>query len=462
MRERDAGTALATAVAWGGAAAFLICLLVRKVAPYPRWDLLACLAVSAGAVLVWWLRASGRSVPAGRARPAKSRPGPAGRRRTRWWPERRLELVLLALTALPLPLVMLFLSTTASTPQMATILAHHPRTSDATVSQVHHSYLKNGRNYRYYESAVTVTVTIAATGQSGKETLRLKGTVQTPQPPHPGDRFPGLYAADTPTAGVILDSRAELRAVLGGPAGPRDLLILAIYSLFPLGAAVAALRTRAAPYASDGVFDNGETRMLRVRIAGAGAGNHLRRPTTRGASKQPGAVLTPSLCLASPSGNRDLLLERCLDPVSLADTLKGAQGHVYWTPRAEDRPEWSTPALLVLDNGRYVRGAMPIGTPGEAPPGVPVTGPLPDLETNRPIGPYVLWQPHIHKPGVICFGATFLAVVLLASGVGYGDGVLRTAGLLVAAAGPLVGVLAIGRRREHYLRQLLQQNHQPP
>ncbi|SHL83157.1 hypothetical protein SAMN05216268_106348 [Streptomyces yunnanensis] len=460
MRERDAGTALATAVAWGGAAAFLICLLVRKVAPYPRWDLLACLAVSVGAVLVWWLRASRRPVPADLAKSDPDRPGPAGRRRTRWWPERRLELVLLALTALPLPLVMLLLSMTASTPQVATILAHHPRISDTTVRQVHHSYLKNGRNYRYYESAVTVT--IVANGRSGEEMPRLKGTVQSPQPPHPGDRFPGLYAADAPTAGVILDSRAELRAVLGGPAGPRDLVILAIYSLIPVGAAVAALRARAVPQASDGVFDNGETRMLRVRIAGASAGNHLRRPTIRGTPKQPGAVLKPSLRLAAPSGNRDLLLDRCLDPVPLADTLKDAQGHVYWTPRAEDRPEWSTPALLILDNGRYVRGAMPIGTPGEAPPGVPVTGSLPDLETNSPVGPYVLWQPHIHKPGVICFGAAFLAVVLLASGMGSGDGVMRTAGLLVAAAGPFVGVLAIERRREHYLRHLLQQNHQPP
>ncbi|MEN2419039.1 hypothetical protein AABB02_13130 [Streptomyces rimosus] len=52
MRERGTAAALAAAVAWGGAAAFLICLLVRKVAPYPRWDLLGCLAVCAGVVAV--------------------------------------------------------------------------------------------------------------------------------------------------------------------------------------------------------------------------------------------------------------------------------------------------------------------------------------------------------------------------------------------------------------------------
>ncbi|MFJ9855183.1 hypothetical protein [Streptomyces sp. NPDC101150] len=453
MRERDWGTALATAVAWGGGATFLICLLVRKVAPYPRWDLLACLVVSAGAVLAWWLRASGRPVPAAPATFPSPRLASMGRR-TRWWPERRLAFVLLALTALPLPLVMLFLSTTASTPQLAAILAHHPRISEVTVAQVHHSYLKNSRNYRYYESAVTVT--IAATGRSGKGTPRLNGTVQTSQPPRPGDRFPGLYAADDPAAGIILDRRAELRALLGGPAGPGDLAMLALYSLFPMACAVAALRTRAAPLAADGVFGDGGTRMLRVRLAGAGAGDRLRRPA--GASKQAGSVLSPALRLASSSGNRDLLLERCLDPVPLADALKGGQGRLYWAPKAEDRSEWSTPALLVLDDGRYVRGATPIGTPPEAPAGEPVEAPLLDMEPSRPVGPYTLWQPQVYKQGLVCFAAAFVAVVLLVSGVGYGGEVLRNGCLMVAAAGPTVGVVVIGRQRTCYLRGLKQRS----
>ncbi|MEU8783892.1 hypothetical protein [Streptomyces sp. NPDC048637] len=451
MRERDLGTAAASALAWAGAAAFLICLLVRKIAPYPRWDLLACLAVSAGAVLMWWLRASGRLAPAGRAATEPDRSVTVGRRRTRWWPERRIELVILALTALPLPLVMLFLSTTASTPQVTAILAHHPRIVEVTITQVHHSYLKDGRNYRYYESAVTV----AATGRSGKGSPWPKGTVQTSHPPHPGNRFLGLYATDAPAAGIILDSRAELHALLGGHAGPGDLALLALYSLFPLVFAVAALRARAASLASEGVFGDGGTRMLRVRLAGVGAGDRLRRPV--GTSKQAGPVLSPALRLASSSGTRDLLLERCLDPVPLADALKDSQGRLYWTPRANDRPEWSTPALLVLDDGRYLRGATAIGTPTQAPTGEPVTGFLPGLEPGRPMGPYALWQPHVHTPGVLCFAAAFIAVVLLVSGVGSGGEALPTACLLVVASGPLAGVLMIGRRRTRYVRQLAQQ-----
>ncbi|KIZ16596.1 hypothetical protein SNA_20105 [Streptomyces natalensis ATCC 27448] len=450
--------AAAAAVAWAGVAAFLVCLVVRKVAPYPRWDLLACLAVSAGAVLVWWLRARRGSADTERAASTWGRSAPVGRRRTRWWPTSRPQLVLLALVALTLPLVMLFLSTKASTPQLAAITAHSRRIAEVTITQVHHSVRKTGKSSSHYESEVTATA--LGGGRSGKEVLRLEGTVKTPEPPHPGDRSPGLYAPDDPAAGVIMDSRAELSSLLGGPPGPQELAVLGVCGLFTLAGAAGALRTRAAARATAGVFGAGETRMLRVRIAGVGAGERLWRPIALDAARRPTPLLTPSLRLASPSGGRDLLLERCLDPVPLAAALKDSQGRLYWMPRVGDRPEWSAPALLVLDDGRYIRGATPLGTPLGAAPGEPVTGPRAAPEPSRPALPYAVWQPQVHTPGVICFGAAFLAVVLLVSGIGYGSGGLRTACLLVAAAGPLVGVLAIGRRRTRYLRQLMQETRQ--
>ncbi|UKY47787.1 hypothetical protein [Streptomyces inhibens] len=458
MRERDRMVAAASVVAWTGVAAFLVCLVVRKVAPYPRWDLLACLTVSAGAVLAWWLRASGRPVDTERVAAALGQSAPAGRRRTRWWPESRFQLVLLALVALTLPLVMLFLSTKASTPQLAAISAHGPRIAEVTITQVHRSVLKTGKSSSHYESEVTATA--VGGGRSGKESLRLEGTLKTPEPPHPGDRSPGLYAPDDPAAGVIMDSRAELRSLLGGPPGPQELMVLGVCAFFTLAGAAGALRTRAAARATAGVFGAGETRMLRVRVVGAGAGDRLWRPTTLDGARRPTPLLTPSLRLASSSGGRDLLLERCLDPVPLAAALRESQGRLYWMPRAGDQPEWSAPALLVLDDGRYVRGATPLGTSLDAASGEPVAGPRPVPEPSRPALPYAVWQPQVHTPGAICFGAAFLAVVLLVSGGGYGCGALRTVCLLVAAAGPLVGVLAIGHRRTRYLRQLMQKTRQ--
>ncbi|MFH8592584.1 hypothetical protein [Streptomyces rimosus] len=56
----------------------------------------------------------------------------------------------------------------------------------------------------------------------------------------------------------------------------------------------------------------------------------------------------------------------------------GAEGRLYWAPKPEDQPEYSVPALLVLDDSQYVRGTTTIGTPPKAPAGEPVTAPFPD------------------------------------------------------------------------------------
>ncbi|WP_158813368.1 hypothetical protein [Streptomyces rimosus] len=439
--------------------AFLICLLLRKVAPYPRWDLLGCLAVCAAAMLAWWRSASGRT---GSGWKASARPVPEGGRRIRWWPERRVPLILLVLTAWPLPLFLLFSSVADGSPQVAAIRAHSPRLSDVTIVQVHHSYLKKGKGYSYYESAVTVTIPVrdgdgdAATGRPGKGAPRLKSTMRSPQPPHPGDSFPGLYAPSDLTAGVILDTRAQLRSLLGGRAGPQDLVMLGVWGIFPLACAGTAFRRRAAALPWDGVFSDGEPRMLRVRVVAAGAGDRFGRPIS--GSKSYGPLLSPALRLISSSESRDLLLERCLDPIPLAEALMGAEGRLYWAPKPEDRPEYSVPALLVLDDGRYIRGTTTIGTPPHAPAGEPVTEPLPEnLQAIRPVGPYLLWQPQVHRPGLVCFTAAFLAVTLLVSGAGYGNGSLRLACFLVAGAGPIVGLALINRWRTHYLRQLVRQ-----
>ncbi|MEN2419040.1 hypothetical protein AABB02_13135 [Streptomyces rimosus] len=200
--------------------------------------------------------------------------------------------------------------------------------------------------------------------------------MRSSQPPHPGGRFPGLYAPGDLAAGIILETLAQLRSLLGGPAGPQDLVVLGVWSLFPLACAGAALRRRAAALPWDGVSGDGEPRMLRVRIAGPSAGDRLGRPVN--GSKTYGPPPSPALRLISPSGSRDLLLERCLDPVPLAEALMGAEGRPYWAPKPDDQPEYSVPALLVLNDSRYLRGTTTIGTSPKAPAGEPVTAPFPD------------------------------------------------------------------------------------
>ncbi|KOT87446.1 hypothetical protein ADK70_19320 [Streptomyces rimosus subsp. pseudoverticillatus] len=71
------------------------------------------------------------------------------------------------------------------------------------------------------------------------------------------------------------------------------------------------------------------------------------------------------------------------------------------------------------------------------------------------MGPYALWQPQVHRPGLVCFTAAFLAVVLLVTSAGCSDEALRVACFLVAVAGPVVGLVLTRRRRTHYLLGLV-------
>ncbi|MFE3776450.1 hypothetical protein [Streptomyces sp. NPDC059122] len=148
MRERDRAAASAVAVAWAGVAAFVVCLLVRKVAPYPRWDLLACLAVSGAATVAWWRMAQ---------RPAGASPKRRAEH-TRWWPGRRGGMVALALTILAMPLLLLMTSAAATTPELAAIVHGGPVLSRVTVQEIHSTSRNQSRNFTEYTSSVSVAL----------------------------------------------------------------------------------------------------------------------------------------------------------------------------------------------------------------------------------------------------------------------------------------------------------------
>ncbi|MEU8918067.1 hypothetical protein [Streptomyces nigrescens] len=115
-------------------------------------------------------------------------------------------------------------------------------------------------------------------------------------------------------------------------------------------------------------------------------------------------------------------------------------------------------ALLVLDDGRFVVGATPDGPVPDghagAPGGESATQPLPSPEPTRAVGPYVLWQAHVHKPGLLAFAVGSLSVCLIAAGIGYGNGTALGLCLATTVLGPTTGLLLIARRRSIYLRSL--------
>ncbi|MGW8555369.1 hypothetical protein [Streptomyces tubercidicus] len=460
MRERDRAVASASAVAWAGAAAFLAVLLARKVAPYPRWDLLACLAVSGGGVAMWWW-ATARRPATGRGPGGARGPGRGGRTagwprrtgRTAWWPARRSGLVGLALWALFLPLAMLGFSAVDSTPQLAEITHGGPVLSRLTVEAVR-STSRSQENHGgvHYTSSVSVAV------PDGRGTRLTTEEVTTSEPPEQGDGVWALHASRDAAAGALLSpSRDELRALLGGTASGHEMLLLALSGCACAGYAALALREGTSPRRIDADLLAGRSHMLRVRITGPGAGLHFPRPG-RGDGPKRHRRLHPALRMTAANGDRELYLDRCLDPVPLAKVLEGQSGWLYWTPRPDGRPGWSEPALLVLDDGRFLMGATPDGPIPDryagAPAGEPVTQPLPSPEPARAVGPYVLWQPHIHTPGLVAFGVGFLSVCLIAAGVGYGNGAALGICLAAAVLGPAVGLLLIARRRSAYLRGL--------
>ncbi len=474
MRERDLGTAAASVLAWAGAAAFLVCLLVRKIAPYPRWDLLACAAFSVCAVSAWWLRATGRW----RSRLGPVVPPALGLPRGRgWWPPLRTLYTTLAAFALFLPLALLAFSTGDNTPQLAAITRHDHRFTPVTIEKVHYSHRNQSKTGTTYTSLVTVE----APGPDKHGTaLRLKGKATTSGRLTAGERMTGgLYAPEVPSLGVILINRQQLDSLLGGPASPGEVGLLALFSTLPLTVLLLSIRDGSGggvgAMTPESVLGEGPGRRLRVHIAGGTAGRCRTSPDLQKASRHPQNAsrhsrmayrhpqkdppdpeprLLPALRLSSPEGIRDLFLDRCLDPQALAVALEGQAGWLYWAPVAEQPPDWCVGALLVLDEDRYVYGVTRQGSTADLPQGEPVALPLPDTRPLRAVGPYALWQPAVHGPGACCFGLGLLAVCLLVAGVGSDGGPLLSLCSAAAVGGPVAGLALILWRRTLALRRL--------
>ncbi|WP_180986050.1 hypothetical protein [Streptomyces sp. CB02959] len=452
MRERDLGTAAASVLAWVGATAFLICLLVRKIVPYPRWDLLACLAFSAVASLAWWLRATGRW----RSRLGGVVPPTLGLKMGRWWwPPMRGLCTILAVWLLSVPFFLLAFSVSDNSPQLAVITQHDYRFATVTITKIQHSYRNQSKAGTTYVSVVTVE----APGRDAHgKALRLRGTTRTSDRVRTGERLTGgLYAPDAPSLGIIMTGSGHLASLLGGPASPGEMVMLALIGAFPVTIFFISFftaRTKADPLTPGSVLGDRPARRLRVRIAGGTAGRWLTAPDPKKNSGDPQTTLSPALRLSSPEGTRDLFIDRCLDPQALAGVLEGQAGWLYWAPDSGKPPEWSVAALLVLDDDRYVYGVTPPGRAEDLPQGEPADLPLPDARSLRAVGPYALWQPAVHGPGMYGFGLGFLAICLIVAGVNSGGGPLLSMCFVSAVGGPVAGLLLIQRRRTVYLRRL--------
>ncbi|MGG7575745.1 hypothetical protein [Streptomyces sirii] len=166
-----------------------------------------------------------------------------------WWPPLRTLYTTLAAFALFLPLALLTFSTGDNTAQLAAITRHDYRFAPVTITKVHYSHRNQSKTGTTYTSLVTIE---APSPNRHGTALRLKGKATTSDRLTTGERITGgLYAPDAPSLGVILTNRQQLDSLLGGPASPGELGLLALFGVLPSpssssrsGAATDAARDR--------------------------------------------------------------------------------------------------------------------------------------------------------------------------------------------------------------------------
>ncbi|OEU85304.1 hypothetical protein DB35_15850 [Streptomyces abyssalis] len=455
MIQRDWRLRAATVVGWLGVLAFAACLLARMVAPYPRWDLLACLLVVATACGYWLVRVRGAAA------------GGGGDDRVRyWWPRRRVIGVCIAVPVLFVTCLLAGTSAESATEQLLRIRAGDPTIAPVEIAEVHDVRRYEDQSKVRFRSHVSVT---AAEGDTERdEQRRMQGEVELRQPAETGDLVWGLYSPDAPQRGAILGPEQDLKALIQGGPSTLGYVALVIIGLSVLGYAAVGLFTRnSQPLAASFQDTRDRVRRARVRVAAVTAGRHLRRNSkVKGGWDR--SSPRPALRLTSGEETRDFFVDRCLEPQALGAELTGRTARLYWqTPApdeaaAPDDPAHVNSAVLVLDDRpedlRYVYGEVSGGLHG---PGLPSeAAPESPYEAVQPVhafGPYAIWHPGSFRPVTAGLAVALLAAALLATGAGTetgygGSGLLWVVGPLFGA--PVLGLMLTARRVTVRLREL--------
>jgi hypothetical protein len=209
-------------------------------------------------------------------------------------------------------------------------------------------------------------------------------------------------------------------------SGLGALLALGIYAMI-LGNWALGLRMFKAPGTGTDVLESamyeGVARALPVTVTRLGGGIH-RRPFATDHEPKAGFRKFPinrvpyfssALILAAPGGERALFLDQPIDAEPLAAAIHGNQGWLYWAHAATgmDQPDWSGPAVLVLSNGRYVRGWTRVSSASVLEPqGETFRSPGCDQQpVVRPLDETLLRKQTSALPSRACFAAAVLCVL---------------------------------------------------
>ncbi|NLU69167.1 hypothetical protein [Streptomyces sp. HNM0574] len=425
-------------VAWV-ALLLLACVgVLRSVGAYPRWDFLGLLALAGAGAVAWWVRVRGGGVGAGRPRRG-------------WWPARRQAVAYLGPGLAGTAALVLTLSVTSASEQQQAILSEGFETSRVQILSVEDVERVDSKQLTRYYSKATVAL------PEGEQPASATGDLVTARPPAPGDTTWALHAPDDPSLGVILGSRSEVDALTGGPL-PLNVLWTVLFPLLLFaGLGVHEFRQPSPRKRLTGWCASGGCASVPLRVGSVSAGRYwIRAPKTRSGYRR--SDVRPALVLTSQGGNRvSFFVERCLPPDALASDLGAAPGRLYWPTGEADGPsELGVPAVLLLDDGRYLYGTVPASGLGGDREGVVRHEHVPeDIDRFRAVGPYTVHRPGLHRPGVAGAVLGFGCAVLLATGLGSGGADwLLTPLLVLLFAAPATGQWLTARNRTRALHAL--------
>ncbi|MCK1794506.1 hypothetical protein MTQ01_00370 [Streptomyces sp. XM4193] len=440
--RRRARTGSYTALA--GVVGFTVCLLVRFSTVLPRWDLLAMLAVVGvgAAIRMHALRARvlNSSDPARQLRPDAPSQPPGFRAEQRlWWPRHKSATAAVVFWLCAVPVTLLALSAGQTTGVLERVRSSDFRIAEVTVVR-EETTTHRPRTRAKGESTSISTVEITAKTRADGRGQLLEGTIRRAQNISvvEGGRIWAMYvpaSSPSPTEAVFATERSKLEDWAGGWTRNPGHLGSALMPALVLVVLLRLLRRGSLdgrgqePVALQ--VHTGRARALRVRVTGV-----------RTATLNKGNVLV----LTAAEGERELLLGRWSDPRHVANSLAGQSGWLYWSRTAADRhtppktalrkawhlltlgrlranvgPAALDSAVLVLADGRYLRGRTPRTLDGPMPAGRIVPRRHPDeCPQVRPLEPRFLRLPAL-RPRAVLLWMPGLLMLLALSALPFGD-----------------------------------------
>ena len=399
-----------------GLAASVLCVLVRRSVPSPRWDLILSLSLTLIGLVGCLAIARSSDTRTVAARTSKY-----------WWPRQRTALLGFGMWAWFLPVFFVVSAALVPSGQAWQIAEAGETIRPLPVKAVLKSdYVQSGKT-SHYANEVQVSVPF------DEDSRTIRGGYSSDSAAKIGDVVYALYSPSSPSLGALIDSnRSDLEREIGGPAGAVEILLVIMY-VGLIGWVYSLIGLRPGP--ADAVKNSlpkGIVRALRVTVDGVEV-----RVDERPAKGAQGKQVKPCVRLAPGRGGPlNLYLDQAIDPARLAPILEVERADLYWRPPLQKLPygESVGHAVLILSSGHCIPGWLETPDGSVLPEGEVVTE-LHEGPELRAIYPMPVLDPALYARSIGVMSLGVLALLIMSFGVGtFGTVVLAT----IASLSPFV------------------------